>query len=336
MPHYSIIIPVYNRPDELKELLQCLSLQTYKDFEVVIVEDGSVVRADKVADSFMGLLDIRYFYKENSGQGYARNYGFERASGDFFILLDSDALLENNYLDIVHQHLQSGHIDFYGGPDTDHPDFTPVQKAISYAMTSVFTTGGIRGKANNLGGTFHPRSFNMGLSRKVWEKTGGFQISRMGEDIIFSITALQMGFKSALIPEAFIYHKRRTSFAQFFRQLRFFGRARINIARFFPLELKLVHCFPMFFTLGVVAVIALFFIFKPLFLLGAGFLLFYFVLILVDAVRQTGNIKIGVMSVIASFIQLVGYGTGFMQEGWKRIWEARSHRETGAEVEYPS
>lgn len=336
MRKYSIIIPVYNRPDELAELLGCLAQQTFKRFEVIIVEDGSKIKCDTVVQSFQSKLEIYYFYKENGGQGFARNYGFEQAKGDYFILLDSDALLEPNYLEIVENRLNTQYVDLYGGPDTDHPTFTPIQKAISYSMTSVFTTGGIRGKKNNLGGTFHPRSFNMGLSRAVWEQTHGFQISRMGEDIIFSITALRLGFKSALIPEAFIYHKRRTGFGAFFRQLRFFGRARINIARFYPNELKLVHTFPLLFTLGCLSIPLLGLIHPWLLYVGISFLAIYKILIWVDATRQSGSIQVGFLSIIAAFVQLFGYGLGFFQEGWKRLFESKTHRETGAAIEYPS
>ncbi|CAG4998009.1 Undecaprenyl-phosphate 4-deoxy-4-formamido-L-arabinose transferase [Dyadobacter sp. CECT 9275] len=336
MRKYSIIIPVYNRPDELQDLLECLCRQTFKNFEVVVVEDGSRILADKVVQSFSARLDIRYYFKENGGQGFARNHGFERARGDYFILFDSDALIEDHYLQIVEDKLNSTYLDLYGGPDTDHPSFSPIQKAISYSMTSLFTTGGIRGKKNNMGGTFHPRSFNMGLSRQVWERTGGFLTSRMGEDILFSISAMKLGFKSGLIPEAFIYHKRRTRFSQFFRQLKFFGRARINIARYYPEELKLVHTFPVLFTLGVCSIPFWFFIFKPFFFAGLLFLGLYIFLLFTDALLKTSRLKVAALSVIAAFVQLFGYGTGFLQEGWKRLWEKKSHRETGATIEYPS
>lgn len=333
---YSFIIPVYNRPDELQELLECLAKQTVKNFEVVIVEDGSKVTAEAVVKSFESFLDIHYYFKTNGGQGFARNHGFERASGDYFILLDSDALIEPDYLSIVNNRLETDYVDLYGGPDTDHPSFSPIQKAISYSMTSLFTTGGIRGKKKNMGGTFHPRSFNMGLSREVWEKTGGFLTSRMGEDILFSISAIRLGFKSALIPEAFIYHKRRTQFSQFFKQLKFFGRARINIARFYPDELKLVHVFPLVFTVGVLSVPFWYFISKPLFYLGFAGLLLYVMLLFFDAWSKTKSVKVALLSIIAAFVQLFGYGIGFLQEGWKRLWENKSHRETGAAIEYPS
>lgn len=336
MRRYSVIIPVYNRPDELAELLACLAEQTFTRFEVVVIEDGSTARSDAVISHYRNRLDIIYQYQNNTGQGYARNTGFKLATGDYFILLDSDALIEPEYLSIVDNFLDQHYVDLYGGPDTAHPDFTDIQKAISYSMTSVFTTGGIRGKKNNLGGKFHPRSFNMGLSRQVWEKTGGFEISRMGEDIIFSIAALKQGFTSALIPEAYIYHKRRGNFTQFYRQLRFFGRARINIARFFPGELKLIHCFPALFTLGIYAVPILGLICRPLFWVAVCGYGLYKILIFADAFQKTGSFKIAFLSICAAFVQLTGYGNGFISEGWKRLWEPKIHRETGAQIEYPS
>ncbi|GAB3695871.1 glycosyltransferase [Spirosoma flavus] len=333
---FSVIIPVFNRPDELRELLQTLTLQTYQQFEVLVIEDGSRNKADAVVASFSDRLDIRYFFKENSGQGFTRNYGFERAKGDYFVIFDSDALIPPHYFAAVNERLLRDNLDAYGGPDAAHPDFTPVQKAISYSMTSPFTTGGIRGSKKNLGGTFHPRSFNMGLSRKVWEATRGYKLSRMGEDIEFAIRIIENGFRTGLIPDAFIYHKRRTNFGQFFRQLRFFGRARINISRYYPSELKLVHTFPALFTLFVFSVPILALIHPILFSLGVGFLLLFSVLIFLDATRKEKSLYVGMLSVIAAFVQLLGYGTGFLQEGWKRLREPKGFRETGATIEYPS
>jgi glycosyltransferase involved in cell wall biosynthesis len=333
---FSIIIPVYNRPDELRELLVSLTQQTFQNFEVLVIEDGSSVKADAVVAAFTEKLNIRYFFKENTGQGFTRNYGFERAKGDYFVIFDSDALIPKHYFEVVAMHLSTNWLDAYGGPDAAHPDFTPVQKAISYSMTSPFTTGGIRGSKKNLGGTFHPRSFNMGLSRKVWEKIGGYKLSRMGEDIEFAIRIIENGFKTGLIPEAFIYHKRRTNFGQFFRQLRFFGRARINISRYYPSELKLVHTFPALFTLFVFSVPILALISSLLFGLAVVVLVVFSVLILIDATRREKSVYVGLLSVEAAFVQLTGYGIGFMSEGWKRLREPKEFRETGDSIEYPS
>ncbi len=314
MRKYSIIIPVFNRPDEIKELLESLCGQAYKNFEVVVVEDGSDLTCEAVCQSFAGRLDIHYFYKENSGQGFSRNYGFERASGDYFVQLDSDALIPPHYFTSVENQLNTSWLDAYGGPDRAHDSFTPIQKAVNYAMTSVFTTGGIRGQKKNLGGQFHPRSFNFGFSRQVWEKVGGYKITRMGEDIEFSIRMIESGFRVGLIPEAFIYHKRRTSFGQFYRQLFFFGRARINISRFFPKELKPVHFFPMLFSLFVLSFPLQWLVFKPLFYLSAVLFLFYFLAIFLHSAWQNKSIKVALLSLPACFIQLFAYGLGFIKE----------------------
>ncbi len=314
MPKYSIITPVFNRADEVDELLASLSCQTFGDFEVVIVEDGSDKKCDIVCDSYKNKLSINYHYKQNSGQGFSRNVGFELAKGEYFIQLDSDAIIPNDYLEIVNRRLETDYLDAYGGPDAAHESFTPIQKAVNYAMTSLFTTGGIRGKKNNLGGQFHPRSFNFGLSRKVWEKVGGYKITRMGEDIEFSIRIIENGFKVGLIPEAFIYHKRRTSLSQFYHQLHFFGRARINISRFFPKELKLVHFFPACFTMFVmISLLSLIFI-KPLFFLSFWVLILFFFLIFVDSLVKNKSIHVAFLSIPACFIQLFAYGVGFLTE----------------------
>ncbi len=312
--YFSIIIPIFNRPDELNELLQCIENQTYTNFEVIVVEDGSTLKCDLIVAKFNKKFNIKYFFKENAGQGFARNFGLERAEGNYFIILDSDALLENNYLELVAKGINSENLDLFGGPDREHPSFSPIQKAISYSMTSLFTTGGIRGSKKNLGGKFHPRSFNMGFSRKLYDKVGGFKITRMGEDIEFSIRAIQAGFKSGLIAEAFIYHKRRTSFSQFYKQLFFFGRARINIARFFPDELKLVHYFPAIFTTGFLFMLLLSMFSINLFLIAFGLFLGYFTIIFIDALFRVKSIKVAFLSVFASLIQLIAYGMGFLKE----------------------
>ncbi|RZL68694.1 MAG: glycosyltransferase [Pedobacter sp.] len=315
---FSIIIPLYNRPQEIKELLSTLCKQTYMQFEVLVIEDGSVNDAKEIVASFENKLDIKYFFKENSGQGFSRNFGFERAKGDYFIIFDSDILVPSDYLEIVRDYLFEHQLDAFGGPDAAHDSFTPVQKAISYAMTSPFTTGGIRGNKKHIG-QFHPRSFNMGLSREVYEKVGGFILTRLGEDIEYSIRIHENGFKIGLIPAAKVYHKRRTSFTQFYKQLHFFGRARINIYKHFPAELKAVHFFPAIFTLGLGFTIACNIFYRPLAYVCNFFLLLYFLLIFFHAWQVNKSIKIAFLSVIASFIQLTAYGLGFIQDFVKRV-----------------
>ena len=314
MPKYSIIVPVFNRPGEVDELLESLTHQTCKDFEVIIVEDGSNERCEAEVARYSSELDVRYFYKENSGQGFSRNYGFEQANGDWFIVFDSDCLIPDQYLATVEEYFSKNEIDVFGGPDRIHEDFSPIQKAIGYSMTSLLTTGGIRGNKKHVG-VFHPRSFNMGISKKVFEKTKGYILPRKGEDIEFSIRIIRNGFKTALIEDAYIYHKRRTDFRQFFNQLHFFGTARINVFRHFRNELKPVHFYPGIFTIGIFFTVFALILLPPvgrmlLFLYG-----FYFSIIFLDASIRTKSLKIGILSTIASFIQLSAYGIGFIKEG---------------------
>jgi glycosyltransferase involved in cell wall biosynthesis len=315
---FSIIIPLYNRPQEIKELLETLTLQTYKQFEVLIIEDGSTKDAADVVKSFEDKLDVKYFVKPNSGQGFSRNFGFERAKGDYFIIFDSDCLIPEDYLEIVNNSLATNWLDAYGGPDDAHPSFTATQKAISYSMTSPFTTGGIRGNKKGIG-QFHPRSFNMGISRQVWEKAGGFIITRSGEDIEYSIRIHSMGFKIGLIPDAKVYHKRRTNFLQFYKQLHFFGRARINVYKFFPQQLKAVHFFPAIFTLFIIFTIIAHLFSWPIAKLCGIILIIFIVLIFFHSWWKNKSAKIAFLSIIAAFIQLTAYGLGFMQDFWKRI-----------------
>ncbi len=315
---FSIIIPLYNRPQEIRELLETLVLQTYKGFEVLVIEDGSKLDAAAVIEDFKNRLDLKYFVKENEGQGFSRNYGFERARGDYFIIFDSDCLIPSDYLEIVNREISTQKPDAYGGPDAAHDSFSPIQKAISYSMTSPFTTGGIRGGEKRIG-DFHPRSFNMGLSRQVYEKTGGFIITRLGEDIELSIRIHKMGFKTGLIPEAKVYHKRRSSFLQFYKQIHFFGRARINIYKFFPSGLKAVHFFPAVFTLGLLFSIIANLFNWPVSELCNVLLAIFILLIFFHSWMRNKSAKVAFLSIFAAFIQLTAYGLGFMQDFWKRV-----------------
>lgn len=313
---FSVIIPVYNRPEEIAELLESLIHQQDKNFEVLVIEDGSTNPCKAIVDGYRSRLSIKYYYKENSGQGFSRNYGFERANGNYFIVFDSDCIIPPHYFTELNKHLSHNPLDVFGGPDKAHESFTSIQKAISYSMTSVFTTGGIRGGKKHVG-IFHPRSFNMGISREVFEKVGGYIIPRLGEDIEYSIRIINNGFKSGLVPEAFVYHKRRTSFKQFWKQLHFFGRARINIGRFFPSEVKLVHLFPLVFTLGLVVLFSTAFFNIVLFSIGLALLGLWVLGIFMDSSIRNRSIYVGLLSIIASFIQLTAYGVGFATEALK-------------------
>ncbi len=311
----SLIIPVFNRPDEVDELLDSLSHQTRKDFDVVIVEDGSQVKCLDIVEKYKDELDISYYYKDNSGPGLSRNYGFEQASGNYNIFLDSDCVIPPQYIEVVYNSLDNKFVDAFGGPDRAHGDFTTIQKAINYAMTSFFTTGGIRGGGEKLD-KFYPRSFNMGYSRNVFEKTGGFSKMRFGEDIDMSMRILSSGFKTRLIKDAFVYHKRRTNIRQFFKQVHNSGIARINLYKLHPHSLKLVHFFPSLFVLGLLGLIVLALIFSFYFL--APMLLWIF-LILIDSSIKNKSLVIGLLSIVTSFVQLNGYGLGFIRAFWKRI-----------------
>lgn len=311
---YSVIIPVYNRPDEVDELLQSLTQQSFKDFEVIVVEDGSSIPCKPVTEKYQELLDVHYYDKPNSGPGQTRNYGVERSKGEYLIILDSDCILPEGYFLAVEEELQHEAADAFGGPDRAHESFTNIQKAINYSMTSFFTTGGIRGGKKKMD-KFYPRSFNMGIRKSTYEALGGFSPMRFGEDIDFSIRLFKNGYKVCLFPSAWVYHKRRTDWHKFFRQVYNSGIARINLYKKYPDSLKLVHLLPAAFTLGV-----LFFLVGSLFctwsLLPLGL---FCLLIFADSSIQNKSIKIGFLSIIASFIQLSGYGCGFLDAAWNRL-----------------
>lgn len=308
MIKYSIVIPVYNRPIEVQELLESLQHQSYTNFEIIIVEDGSSIDCKEIINQFIDKLDIKYKFKENSGPGDSRNVGISLASGDYIIFFDSDCIIPKNYFEHVNKSLESLKYDAFGGPDDAHESFTTVQKAINYAMTSFITTGGIRGKNKSLE-DFNPRSFNMGMSLAVAQQTNGFSKMRFGEDIDLSIRIKQLGFKAGLIEDAFVYHKRRTNLKQFFKQIFNSGSARIHLYKLHPNTLKLIHFFPAIFTIGVFVLLILALIFSVKFLLP---LLLLVVLIFIDSAIKNKSILIGLTSIVTSYTQLLAYGLGFI------------------------
>ena len=333
---YSFIIPVYNRPDEVDELLDSLTRQSVKDFEVIVVEDGSAVTCSDVCAKYADSLDLHYYDKPNSGPGQIRNYGVERAKGEYVLILDSDVVVPEGYLKAVDDELDANPADAFGGPDCAHPSFTDTQKAISYSMTSFFTTGGIRGGKKKLD-KFYPRSFNMGVRRDVYTRLEGFSKMRFGEDIDFSIRIFKAGCRCRLFPEAWVWHKRRTDFRKFWRQVYNSGIARINLYKKYPESLKLVHLLPMVFTVGVIGtLLLLFFGFLPYMLgtvhvfptlgnamaalgcIGLAGIIFYTIALFIDSSRENHSIKIGLLSIRAAFTQLMGYGCGFLSAWWKR------------------
>lgn len=306
--NFSFIIPVYNRPEETKELLDSLAIQSDLDFEVVIIEDGSKETSEEVVKLFSSKLNILYLFKENTGPGDSRNYGMKRASGDYFIILDSDCILPIQYFENAKKALNENFVDCFGGSDNALSSFSDIQKAINYAMTSFFTTGGIRGGSEKLE-KFQPRSFNMGISKKAFEESNGFGNIHPGEDPDLTIRLWKKGFKTRLISSAFVYHKRRIDWSKFYTQVNKFGKARPILDSWHPEYTKLTFWFPTVFLMGtlVALILILFKIYLPVFALLAYFLTFF-----IDSTIKNKSIKVGMLSVVATLIQFYGYGRGFL------------------------
>ena len=313
MRSFSIVVPVYNRSQEIDELLDSLTRQDYPHFEVIVVDDGSAQPCHEVVKSYTDRLNLRYFYKENTGQGFSRNYGWEQAHGDYLITFDSDVIVPEGYLKEVNASLDVHQWDAYGGPDTGHASFTLLQRAMGYTMNSPLTTGGIRGgKVPQK--DFQPRGFNMGLSPVAFEKTGGFHFRDLAEDIDLALRMKQLGLNVGLIPEAGVFHKRRTSLSKFFWQVWNFGRGRVLNAQRHAGAIKLVHWFPTVFTLGLIALLCLPWIYLPLFYLGLSLLGVYLLAIGLHGAYKEKSIAVGLLSMVATLIQMTGYGGGFLKE----------------------
>ena len=310
---FSVIVPVYNRIDEVRDLLESLSRQTLKNFEVVIVEDGSTDRCQAEAESVENLR-VRYFYKENEGRSIARNYGMERAAGDYFIFFDSDCVIPEDYFAVLSRELDAKPVDCFGGPDSAHSSFTSTQKAINFAMTSFLTTGGIRGGKMSLE-KFVPRTFNMGFSRRVYERVGGFR-EMFSEDIDMSTRIRNAGFSIALIRPAYVYHKRRVDFRKFLRQVYVFGMSRITLRLLYPGSLKAVHALPALAVIIGLVLVVLSAAVSPWFLLPLGL---YLIAIFVSALVSTRSPVIAVKALPASVIQICGYGCGFLKAYFLKI-----------------
>lgn len=312
---FSVIIPVYNRPDEMAEMLASLAEQTERNFEVVVVEDGSTLPCKEEVDRYADVLEIQYVSKPNTGRSDTRNVGMQHAKGDYFLFFDSDCILPPEYIQTLNRCLQNDYTDCFGGPDRALPTFTDMQKAVNFAMTSFLTTGGIRGSGKVCMEKFHPRSFNMGLSRAVYEKVGGFA-DMFGEDIDLSIRIRQAGFKTMLFQEVSVYHKRRVNLKKFFRQVYNFGQARIFLYRLHPESLKAVHALPALFVLGEAALLLLAVFHTPYWLL---LLALYCLMLFGTSAIKNKSLKIALLSVVTGFVQLNGYGCGFIKAFWSKV-----------------
>ena len=307
---FSFIIPVYNRPDETQELLESfVGLKTDTNFEIVIIEDGSTLSSKSIVDAFKNKLNISYYFKENSGPGDSRNYGMQRAKGNYFIILDSDCILPSQYLSEVEKGLEANYVDCFGGPDAAHQSFTNLQKAINFSMTSFITTGGIRGNKKSVD-TFQPRSFNMGLSKVAFLASSGFGRIHPGEDPDLSIRLWDLGFKTTLIPEAFVYHKRRISWSNFYKQVNKFGMVRPILNSWHPSTKKITYWFPTLFCLGFVFSVLLLLVNINLGLIAYSL---YFGVAFLLALISTKNIVVSILAIPAIIIQFFGYGYGFLK-----------------------
>ncbi|MCC8070456.1 MAG: glycosyltransferase [Bacteroidales bacterium] len=324
---FSIIIPVYNRLDEVDELLESLAHQTVHNFETIIVEDGSSAPCQEAVERWQDKVDVKYFYKSNEGRSIARNYGLERATGDYFIFFDSDCVIPPTYFETLEKVLAERPLDCFGGPDAAHESFTTTQKAINYAMTSFLTTGGIRGGKIQLE-KFVPRTFNMGYSRQVYDRVGGFR-EMFSEDIDMSTRIRQAGFSIGLIRETPVYHKRRVDFRKFFRQVYVFGMSRITLKLLYPDSLKLVHTLPALAVVAGVVCVVLGIVVSPWWFLPIGI---YLLAIFIGALISTGSLVIATKAVPASIIQIGGYGTGFIKAFTHKILLGRG-RNIAEEIE---
>ncbi|MFK7050505.1 Hyaluronan synthase [Flavobacterium columnare] len=313
--NFSFVIPVYNRPDEIDELLESLTKQTYnKPFEIIIVEDGSTIPCEYIVDKYRSKLNLTYYLKYNSGPGDSRNFGMQYAKGDYYIILDSDCILPSQYLSEVEKSLAENYVDCFGGPDDMLASFTPIQKAINFAMTSVLTTGGVRGASEKIG-KFQPRSFNMGISKKAFEESKGFSNIHPGEDPDLSIRLWKKGFDTKLIPNAFVYHKRRIDWEKFYIQVNKFGKVRPILNKWYPEYAKPTFFLPSLFVLGFILGILLSFLFLFDWLLKIYFL--YTVMIMILSTYKNKNLKVGIYSIVAVWRQFFGYGIGFIESYYK-------------------
>lgn len=314
-PTFSFVVPVYNRPEEMGELLNSFARQPVKNFEVIVVEDGSQRKSDGVVQQYAGQLDLTYIFQPNAGPGAARNHGASHAKGSYLLFLDSDVILPADYLRELDSLEQAP--AFFGGPDRAAADFSATQKAINYSMTSFLTTGGIRGKKGSLE-AYKPRSFNMGMKKALFDQVGGFRDMRFGEDIDLSLRVEATGTKGVLLENAWVYHKRRSTFGQFYKQVFNSGIARIHLHLLHPGSIKLVHTFPSLFTLGFFGLLGLSAVFSPWWLIPPAL----FALTIAGHATMGSGLGAGVLAVPASFVQLFGYGLGFLKAGWE-VWVLR-------------
>jgi len=311
---FSIIVPVYNRPEEIKDLLDSLLDQDYPNLEVIVVEDGSTVTCEAIVNTYIDKLDLHYYYQDNKGQGFARNLGMSVAKGDYYVLFDSDCIIPPHYFSILQKEILLRRLDAHGGGDAAEQDFSPFQKALNFSMTSIWTTGGIRGKLKDPA-KYQARGFNMGLSAEVFRVTGGFIDPNRGEDIELSMRIKEKGFRLELVQHAYVFHKRKNNLASFLRQSYSFGQNRVNVSRYHKGAVQLVHLLPLFFLCGWLGWLLLSVFYSNMFYLGALFFGIWTVGVMISAAVQNRSLGVGIIAVVTSFGQLFAYGAGLFREG---------------------
>ena len=323
---YSIIVPSFNRADEIEELIGSITRLKFdrERFELVIVDDGSTDHTLNLLEKYKNEIgdNLVYFTQKNQGPGAARNTGMSKAKGDFFIFVDSDCTVPENWLTEIDISAQANRADAFGGADTYSDDFSPLLKAINYSMTSFITTGGLRGKKGKKLAKFYPRSFNMGLTRQLWEKIGGFGSLRHGQDIEFSNRILKSGAVVVFVEKASVFHKRRTNIRRFYKQVFNWGVARINLYKIDNTMLEPLHALPALITLLTILTIILSLVFSPLrILVYAGLILALIILgvSMLDAIRMYKQLKPALLLPLIMPAQIFGYGLGFIYNYTRRI-----------------
>ncbi|HJX71736.1 MAG TPA: glycosyltransferase [Bacteroidales bacterium] len=316
--YYSVVLPTYGRPGDVEEFLDSLTRQEYNDFEILVVDATADDSVRQVAEKYLDKLKLNFIYKKGLGISESRNLGVKLSKGGFVVFIDSDCVVPPSYFTEIEKYLSLNKVDAFGGPDAASKDFTHSQKAINYVMTSFLTTGGIRGKAKRIG-RFEPRSFNMGVSRKAFDAVGGYSGMKVAEDIDLSMRLHQAGFKTALIPDAYVYHKRKANLHKFLVQMFMYGKARIDLFMRHREALKITYLMPLFFLIYLLAGLASAFFSKVLFILFLASLIFYALAVFIDSSIQNRSLAAGILSVFAAYGFLVCYGSGLIYNIFRRI-----------------
>lgn len=318
-PKFALISPTFKRPDEVTEFLDSLRKLDYpKDkFEIILGDGTPGDELRPLIYPYQKDLPLKIYYEEFLPVSNARNRAAELSTAQFFIFLDSDCIIPEGYLKAVEFFLDAHpQINLFGGPDAASEDFTDLQKAISFSMTSFLTTGGIRGGSSSVT-TYHPRGFNMGISAELFNKVGGYDENFVcGEDVELSMRLIKAGAKSAFIEEAHVFHKRRTSIKQFRRQVFRFGAARPLLAKAHPGNLKITHLFPLAFTVyrHVSAILFLLVFYFNLSVLSLPFAMYvlYMVAVFFSALKKEG-LSVALLAVQTTNTMNAGYGIGFLR-----------------------